>query len=168
MGRYALDDAEFSVNGLLDQSENVKTTSGKYYLVGGFRQHRMENPGSLLLQDYVGLNPELESLRGLSSTSINLGAGAGKYWVNSSRFFIGGLLDIIGTYGDYTYNNTTGETSTDYATLSYTVKIGLGYSGEKFKTGFSITGDVTTLKVPGSSYLRAGASRAMYYIRYIF
>ena len=63
IGRYAFNESEFSINGLVDQSEPVKQTASKYYLVGGLRQHLMETSTSLLQQDYAGINTELENLR---------------------------------------------------------------------------------------------------------
>lgn len=172
MGRFALNDSEFSVNGLLDQSDDINNTAGKYYVVGGFHQHRMENSGSLLLQNYAGVNPELENLRKLKATSINLGLGAGKYWVSASHFYIGALLDLVGTYGVYDYESSVSGTaessSSSYGTLSYNLKVGLGYSGESFKSGLGFTGDITTLRTPGSSYVQSSAARFLYYIRFIF
>ncbi len=70
MGRYALNESEFTVSGLFDQSEPIRSTASKYYLLAGFRQHRMENQNSLLLQDYAGANPDLEALRKLTVSSF--------------------------------------------------------------------------------------------------
>ena len=50
-GRYALTSSEFSIGGLLDQSEDVNTTASKYYVVGGVRYHSMETDQSLLQAD---------------------------------------------------------------------------------------------------------------------
>lgn len=116
----------------------------------------------------MGANPDLENLRYLNVNSFNLGLGAGKYWVNDSHFFIGGLLDLIATYGLYTFRDTVEESSSSYSTLSYDIKIGLGYSGEFFKTGLGLSADVTTLKTPGASYFSTTAQRALYYIRFVF
>lgn len=168
MGRYALSESEFSVGGLLDQSESIRSTAGKYYLLGGFRHHRMQNTNSLLQQDYIGLNPELENLRELTVGSFNLGLGAGKYWVSDSHYFIGGLFDLVGTYGVYHFKDTAEETSSSYSTLSYDVKIGMGYAGDFFKTGLGFSADVTTLRSPGASYFRSSAQRFLFYIRFIF
>ncbi len=168
MTRFALDEGEFSVGGLVDQSENITRTSGQYFIVGGLRQHRMQNNGTLLPADYLNINPELEDLRKLKATSINLGLGAGKYWVSDSHLFIGALLDLVGTYAIYTYENTSTETNSSYATLSYNIKIGLGYSGQTFKTGVSISTDLTTLKSPGASYFQTSASRGLLYVRFVF
>ena len=79
MSRYSLTPGEFSIGGLLDQSEEIKTTSGKYYLVGGVRYHSMISEVSILQFENANLNTELENLRKLKTTSVNLGVGAGKY-----------------------------------------------------------------------------------------
>ena len=172
MLRYALNESEFSVNGLVDQSDQVTTTAGKYYIVSGFREHAMENPTSLLQQDYAGGNPELEDLRKLNVTSFNLGVGTGKYWVSDSKFFVGGLADALVTFGLYHLESQHGVVSetnrSSYATLSYNLKLGLGFSGDSFKTGLSLANDVTTLKTPGASYLRPSAVRLLLYIRLVF
>ncbi len=167
-GRYALTASEFSVGGLLDQSENITATASKYYVVGGIRYHRMETDVSLLQAENAGLNPELENLRKLKVTSLNAGLGAGKYWVSARRFFFGVLLDLIGTVGSYTYENTTAATSATNASLSFNIKIGTGYSGETWKSGIGITGDTTSLKTPGATFIKPSAARALIYVRTLF
>lgn len=173
IGRYALSDGEFSVPGLMDQSDDVKTTSGKYYVLGGLRYHSMESSTSLLQQENMGQNPEFENLRLVKTTSINLGVGAGKYWVSPSRFFAGGLFDLVGTVGIYNYTSAAGAMGTTssqstYATLSYDLKLAVGYSGDFFKSGIGLTADTTTLKTPGATFLRPSALRALTYIRAVF
>lgn len=169
MGRYALNESEFSLNGLLDQSEEVRTTAGKYYVVGGFRHHLMESTTSLLQQDYAGFNPQIEDLRKLTVSSINFGFGAGKYWVSDSHFFVGALLDLLGTYGLYSYeNNAQEKTSSSYATLSFNLRLGLGYAGTTYKFGLGVTGDTTTLKAPGVGFIKPQAVRSLLYMRLTF
>lgn len=169
MTRIALDVGSFSVNGLMDQSDNITQTAGKYYFIGGVRYHSMRSSMTLLQQEYAGTNSQLESLRQLQSTSINLGLGAGKYWVSSSKFYIGALLDLIGTYGFYDYALSNSETSkTSAPTLSYNLKLGVGYAGTTFRSGISVNSDTTTLKTPGESYIRPEALRSLFYIRFVF
>lgn len=169
MGRYALNDSEFSVNGLLDQSEEIKQTAAKYYIVGGLRHHFMETITSLLQQNYAGFNPEIENLGKLKVSSFNFGLGAGKYWVSSNHFFIGALLDLIGTYGFYTYEDyLTNQRQANDLTLSFDIKLGLGYAGETFKFGLGVTGDTTTLKAPSSGFVKPEALRSLLYIRFAF
>ena len=168
IGRYALSDGEFSVPGLMDQSDDVKTSSGKYYVLGGVRYHSMQTSVSLLQQENAGINPELENLRQLKTTSVNFGVGAGKYWVHSSRFFIGGLLDILGTVGLYNYSSVSDSSQSSYATLSYDLKLAAGYAGDVFKSGIGFTADTTTLKTPGLTFLKPSALRALIYIRAVF
>lgn len=168
IGRYALSEGEFSVNSLLDQSEDIKSTSGKYYVLGGLRYHSMDSTVSLLQQENAGLNPELENLRQLKAASLNLGVGAGKYWVSSNHFFFGALLDIIGTLALYDYASTTNTSKSTYATLSFNLKLGLGYSGNTVKSGLGITGDTTTLKTPGATFIKPSAARALLYVRFVF
>ncbi len=164
-GRYALNSSEFSTGGLLDQSEEIKATASKYYIVGGIRQHQMETDISLLQAENAGLNPELEQLRKLKATSVNIGLGAGKYWVSASKFFIGAVLDLVGTVGAYSYQNTTDSKSGTYPSLSSNVKIGLGYAGDTWKSGIGITADTTTLKTPGATFLKPSAARILIYVR---
>lgn len=169
MGRFALSDSEFSVGGLTDQSEEISTTAGKYFAVGGFRYHDMETSGSLLQQENAGVNVEAENLRRVRVTSFNFGLGAGKYWVSSSRFFIGGLIDVLGTLGIYDYDLADGSSNhSSYLTPSYDLKVGLGYAGEFFKTGVSFIADQTTLKTPGASFIRPSANRILIYLRWVF
>ncbi len=164
-GRYALTASEFSVGGLLDQSEEIKATAGKYYVVGGFRQHGMESDISLLQAENAGLNPELENLRKLKAISINAGVGAGKYWVSSNKFFIGTLIDFVGTLGFYNYENVSDSKSGTYPSLSFNLKIGFGYAGDIWKSGLGITADTTTLKTPGSTFIKPSAARFLIYLR---
>lgn len=167
MGRYSLSDSDFSVNGLLDQSDEVKETAGKYFLVGGLRYHNTDSPTSFLQQENAGINPEMENLRGVKVTSLNFGLGAGKYWVSSARFFIGGLIDIIATYGMYDYNSVSDSYHSSYLTPSYDLKLGAGYNGDTFKSGVSFTADMTTLKTPGASYIRPSSNRILLYLRWV-
>ncbi len=169
LGRYAIDESEFSVASLMDQSEDIKTTAGKIYIVTGFSHHEMQTDISLMQQDYVGTNPETEALRKMQVTSVHLGAGAGKYWVSTSRWFAGALLDMYGTYGLYTYENDMLErSSSSYGTVSFNIRAGFGYAGEKFKSGFSLAGDKTTLRVPGSGFMNPQAVRVLLYFRIAF
>lgn len=164
-GRYALTSSEFSIGGLLDQSEDVTTTASKYYVVGGVRYHSMQTDKSLLQAENAGLNTELENLRKIKVTSLNLGLGAGKYWVSSNQLFFGALLDLVGTLGNYDYENTNAGTSAIYSSLSFNIKIGAGYSGDVWKSGIGLTGDTTTLKTPGSSFIKPSAARGLIYVR---
>ena len=165
IGRYALTTSEFSIGGLLDQSEDITTTASKYYVVGGFRYHTMETDQSLLQAENTGLNSELEVLRKMKVTSINAGLGAGKYWVSSKKFFIGALLDLVGTIGTYDYENTNSSNKAVHPSLSFNLKIGTGYSGDVWKSGIGITADTTTLKTPGSSFIKPSSARFLLYVR---
>jgi hypothetical protein len=170
MVRYALNESEFSVSGLLDQSYPVTVSAGKIFLVGGIRQHRMGTTISLLQQNYAGTGGEdLENFRQLLATSMNLGMGAGKYWVSDSHFFIGALADLLVTYGLYDFRYADhSESRSSYATLSYDLKAGLGYAGESFKTGVGFSVDVTTLNTPDHSNITADANRVLLYIRLVW
>jgi hypothetical protein len=152
----------------MDQSDEVKVSSGKFYLVSGFRQHEMSTPASLLLLENSGINTEMENLRGLKVTSFNLGLGAGQYWVSANHFFIGGLVDIIGTFGDYKYETVSDSFHSSYLTTSYNLKLGLGYAGQVFKSGISFAADLTTLKSPGATYIRPSSNRILLYFRWTF
>ncbi len=164
-GRYALTAGDFSVGGLLDQSEEIKASAGKYYVVGGFRQHGMDTDISLLQAENAGLNPELENLRKLKAISFNAGVGAGKYWVSTNKFFIGALIDILGTLGNYKYDTVSDSKSGTYPSLSFNLKIGLGYAGDVWKSGLGITADTTTLKTPGATFIKPSAARFLVYLR---
>lgn len=167
--RYSFGDEEFSVGGLTDQSEEVRETSGKYYLVGGVHEHQLASDSPLLQQEYSGVNPTLEGLRNLKALSVNFGGGAGKYWVNESGFFIGGLFDLIGTYANYYYLSTApGSRKDSDLTFSFNAKIGAGYSGQIFKSGFSLSSDVTRLKAPGDGVIISSANRMIIYLRMLF
>ncbi|MBC7752675.1 MAG: DUF4421 family protein [Moraxellaceae bacterium] len=169
MGRIAMEEGDFTVGALLNQADQIKKSSGKYYFVGGFRQHVMDNTISLLQQDYVGINPELENLRKMKVTSLNLGLGAGKYWVADNHIFAGALLDLIGTYGFYKYTDVKNvDDMTQKPSLSYSLKVGFGYAGETYKFGFSLSGDSTTLVTPGLSFMVPQALRTLIYLRLTF
>lgn len=166
--RYALEESEFSVGRIVDQADQITTTSNKVYLVAGWSQHQMTTDISLLQQENAGINTELENLRVLKATSIKFGAGGGKYWVSDSKFFIGGLVDFVSTYSNYTYDSTTGESKTSDTTQSFNIKIGGGYAGEKFRTGISGVADMTNLKATGGAFIKPSANRILIYVRYVF
>lgn len=169
IGRIALEESDFTVGALLNQSDEIKKTAGKYYFVGGVRQHVMDTDISLLQQDYAGINPDLESLRKMKSTSLNIGLGAGKYWVADNHLFAGALLDLVGTYGFYKYTDANNvDEMTQKTSLSYSIKFGAGYAGETYKFGFSLSGDTTTLVTPGSSFMIPQALRSLIYLRLTF
>ncbi len=152
----------------MEQSDNVKSTSGKIYALAAVRHHSMGTSGSLLLQENAGLDPEFENLRSFKASSLNLGLGAGKYWIYNSRYFAGALLDLLGTIGFSDYSTMTDTSKSTFGTLSYDVKLAVGYSGDVFKSGLSLTGDTTTLKTPGVTVVKPTAARALLYLRAIF
>lgn len=166
--RYAFGDEEFSVGALTDQSEEIKNTSGKYYLVGGIHEHQLETDTALLQQEYAGINPEFENLRSLKAFSVSFGAGAGKYWVADSGFFAGGLLDLLGTYANYVYNASSGPRRDSDTTFSYDAKLAAGYSGVTLKSGFCFNFDVTRLKAADKGFITSSANRLMIYLRLVF
>lgn len=169
LGRYALEESDFSVGALMNQADEIKKTAGKYYLVGGLRQHVLENNISLLQQDYIGMNADLEALRKMKVTSLNVGVGAGKYWVSDNRFFAGALLDLLGTYGFYKYTDLNEvDDMVQKTSLSFNIKVGAGYAGDMYKVGFSLAGDSTTLLTPGSSFMTPQALRLLIYLRLNF
>lgn len=166
MGRYALTDSDFSVGALMDQSDEVKNSAGKIYLIGGLQQHEMDSPTSLLIQENAGINSDLEKLRKLKVSSLNLGLGAGRYWVNDNHFFIGAMLDVMGTLGLYTYENDSQvKEESSYATLSPDIKLGLGYAGQTYKFGLSAVADITTLRTPGSAFIKPASQKLLLYMR---
>ncbi len=168
MGRYSMDNQGFSVSALTTQSEQIKKTAGSYFLVGGYRYHSLDSENSLIPSTLQGINTDMDDLRKLKAHSMNLGVGAGKYWVNSSNFFIGGVFDLLGTLALYNYENVLTTTKNSYGTLSYNFKAGLGYSGENFRTGFSVVGEVTTLKGFNDTFIKPSASQLLLYFRYAF
>lgn len=169
MGRYAMNDSDFTVSGLYDQSENITETAGKWYLIAGIRQYRMDTPISLLQQNFAGIDNEIDSLRGVTSSSFNFGVGAGKYWVNENRLFAGILIDLFLTQGLYNYRYSDGTTNkSSYMTLSYDLKIGVGYAGEKYKFGLGTSADLVTLRTSRDSYFQSISARALLYFRFVF
>ncbi len=169
MARYALNDSDFSVASLMDQSDEIKKSAGKYYLVSGLRQHIMETSTSLLQAENAGMNTELENLRKMKVFSYNAGIGAGKYWVSDNHFFIGAVLDLIGTLGFYDFEDTTQvKEKTSYGTLSYNAKVGFGYAGQTFRAGASLAADLTTLRTPGKAYIKPTAQRTLFYLRIVY
>ncbi|MEQ1724273.1 MAG: DUF4421 family protein, partial [Pseudobdellovibrio sp.] len=100
-GRYALQESDFSVNAMMDQADEVKSDSGKLYAVGGLHLYSMEVDVPLLQMENAGLDTELENLRKMKASSINLGLGYGYNWLYSNRLFIGVLIDLLGTYANY-------------------------------------------------------------------
>ncbi|MBC7740910.1 MAG: DUF4421 family protein [Bdellovibrionaceae bacterium] len=93
MGRWALSDTDFSVGGLLDQSNEIRKSAGKFYVIGGVRHHSMETSTSLLQQENANINREVENLRKIEVTSINGGFGYGHYFISQSKFFVGALSE---------------------------------------------------------------------------
>jgi hypothetical protein len=116
----------------------------------------------------IGMNPELDALRKMSVTTLNIGVGAGKYWVSSGGFFIGGVLDITGTYGLYKYILTSDDNTADYSTVSPSLKAGAGFSGKNWRSGVSAYVDTTTLQGPDHTFIKPQATAFFIYIRYVF
>jgi len=169
MGRYALSDGAFAVNALMDQSDEIVDSPVKFFAVGGIRQHDLSTTTSLLTGDFMGENTDLESMRRLKVMSLNLGLGVGKYWVSSSRLFIGGVFDVLATTGFYNYETASGTSSSaTYVTPSYDLRLGLGYAGTTFKTGVSFAADLTTLKTLGGAIVKPSANRLLLYFRFVF
>lgn len=169
MGRYAQDNSgSFSISALLNQADAITKTSGSYFLVGGFRQYNFESETSLIPAPLQGINQEMDNLRKLSVYTLNLGVGAGKYWVSSSKFFIGAVFDLMGTYGLYKYTLTNDEQNTDYSTISYSFKLGAGYAGKKWRSGVSAYTDATTLQGLDRTYIKPQATAFFIYVRYVF
>lgn len=168
MGRYSLTKSDFSLSGLMNQSDNVKETSGQYFVAGGIQQYRLDSDQTIVPTSLLGRNEDMDKLRELRTISLNLGLGAGKYWVSDSHYFIGTLLDVIGTLGLYDYKLTDKTLHSSYATISYNLKVGLGYAGESWKYGLSFYNDVTTVKGLNHSYLKPLAGSLLLYLRYSF
>lgn len=168
VGRYSLQDSDFSVGAIVDQADEIKGDAGKLYLVGGAREHLMETDTSLLQQELAGINTEMESLRKLKAVSINLGLGYGHYWRYSNNFFTGVLGDLIVTYANYNFETTNTKISDSDTTLSYNIKLAGGYIESHYRFGLSINGDITTLKTTGRGFLKPTAGRTMIYLRYVF
>lgn len=169
MGRYAFDnDGDFSIGALLNQSDEITRTSGSYFLVGGFRQYTLDTENSLIPAPLQGSNPKMDALRKMSVDTLSLGLGAGKYWVSASKLFIGAVFDLTGTYGLYKYKLISDDYKTDYTTISYSLKVGAGYAGEKWRTGFSAYSDTTTLQGLDHTYIKPQATAFFIYVRYMF
>ncbi|MCC2679079.1 MAG: hypothetical protein K0R29_1655 [Pseudobdellovibrio sp.] len=167
ISRYAFNDSEFSVGGLLDQSYPVTQTATKYYLVGGLNEDIMNTDVSLLQQENAGIDQGFEDMRKLRSFIAKLGVGAGTQWVSESRFFVGGLFDILGSYANYKFESINGESTLSDSTMSFNMKLGFGYSGEKYKSGMSLSTDITNLKTPGRGLLSPSSNRILIYFRWL-
>jgi hypothetical protein len=116
MGRYALGNDGFSISGLMTQSDEITKSAGSYFLVGGYREYSFETESSLIPAPLQGTNVEMDKLRELSAKTLNIGVGAGKYWVSSSKFYFGGVFDLLGTFGLYHYKLTDSDSKADYGT----------------------------------------------------
>lgn len=168
MGRYAMDNQGFSVSALMTQSEQIKKTAGSYFLIGGYRYHSLDSDNTLIPTTLQGINADMDNLRKLKAQSLNLGLGAGKYWVSDSRFFIGGVFDLLGTFALYDYQSLSSTSNNSYGTLSFNLKAGLGYSGDHFRSGLSYSSEVTTLKGFNDSFIKPAATQLLLYFRYAF
>jgi hypothetical protein len=167
LGRWAMDNQGFSITDLTTQVKQIKKTAGSYFLVGGFRYHSLDTDISIIPTTIAILNSEMDTLRRLKASSINLGLGAGKYWVSNSHFFIGGVFDLISTYALYNYESTSGQTTNSYGTLSYNLKAGFGYSGETYRSGVYFKSDVTTLKAFQQAIIKPSAVQILVYLRVV-
>jgi len=168
IARYAFDNKGFSISALLNQADEIKKSEGSYFLIGGVRQHSFETANTLIPAPLQGVNVDMDNLRKLSVNTLNLGVGAGKYWVSSSKFFIGAVIDTMGTFGIYKYTLTTGSQTSDYGTLSVSVKLGTGYAGKKWRSGLSAYTDSTTLQALDRTYIKPQATAFLIYVRYVF
>ncbi len=170
MARLARDNqGGFVLSDLLSQTAQLKKTTGTYYLIGGIRFYALESIDTLLPPTLLGINSDIETLREMQVHMGKLGVGAGKYWVSSNHFFVGANLDLLGSFGIYKYTySPTRVSDSSYATLSYNLKLGTGYSGENFRGGFSLNQEVSTLKAAQNSFIRAASNQFMLYIRWAF
>ena len=168
MARYAMDNQGFLISALTSQAEQIKKSAGSYFLVGGYRYHSLDTSSSIIPATLQGQNTEMDNLRKLKANSLNFGIGAGKYWVTDSHFYIGALFDLLGTFALYNYESTTGTSSSSYLTTSTDVKVGVGYSGDHFRTGLTFVSDVTTLKGFNSSSIAPTATQLLLYFRFAF
>ncbi|MBY0452905.1 MAG: DUF4421 domain-containing protein, partial [Bdellovibrionaceae bacterium] len=109
--RYALNDGDFAISSLIDQSTAIKPAPIKYYAVGGISQHRMTTDIPLLQLENAGTDPQLENLQELEAYSYKIGLGAGKYWVSDNYFFVGGLVDLLISTQDYKFKEFSGNTA---------------------------------------------------------
>ncbi len=168
MGRYALSESNFSIAGLLNQSEEVKKTAGSYFIILGYRNYDLLTEQSIIPTVFQTLDNDMSNLRNLKVYSLNFGLGAGKYWVSDSKLFFGGVIDFVGTFAQYKYILTNEKRTADYGTLSPSLKIGLGYAGERWRTGLSVYTDTTTLQGLNRSYIKPTATSFFIYVRYMF
>lgn len=168
MLRYALQDSDFSVNGIVDQADEINSDAGKLYALAGFHDHKMEADVSIMQMENAGIDLQIENLRKLQAKSLNIGLGYGYQWVYSNKLFIGVLADMISTMAKYDYETTTGSTSETNSTFSYNFKLAGGYAGGHHRTGLSLNGDVTTLKTNGRGNIKAAAGRILLYYRFVF
>lgn len=168
MGRYALSKSDFSVSALLNQSEEIRKTTGSYFTVLGLRYHDLITDQSLIPTVYQSFDADMTNLRNIKVYSVNIGLGAGKYWVSDSKLFFGGVIDLIGTFGRYKYQLLTEKRSAEYGTLSPSLKLGMGYSGEKWRSGLSVYSDTTTLQGLNRSFIKPTATSFLIYVRYVF
>lgn len=169
MGRWAMDNQGFTISQLMTQSEQIKKSAGSYFLIGGIRHHTLESENTFIPTPYQSYNLDMTDLRKAAAHSLNLGVGAGKFWVSSNQFFIGGVFDLVGTLGLYKYELTQNRSeNTSYSTLSFNIKGGFGYSGENFRTGLSFSNEVTTLKGLNHSLIKPSAIQVLLYIRTAF
>ena len=159
----------FKLSNLLTQSDQIKKTAGTYYLLASYRYYSLINSGSILPTTISAVNPDVDAIRKMAVNTVNVGAGAGKYWVSSNYWFIGACFDLIATYGIYSYTrDPENNSNSSYGTTSFNLKLGTGYSGDYFRTGISINGEVSTLKAGSSTYLQAASNQILLYIRTAF
>lgn len=159
----------FILSNLLTQSEQIKNTAGTYFLLASLRHFSLKNTGTILPAFASGVNSDVDMLRKMSAHTLNIGAGAAKYWVSDSQFFFGANLDLIGTYGIYRFEREpTSLVKSTYITTSFNLKTGAGYSGQNFRAGVSISGEVTTLQISSGALISASANQVLAYLRYAF
>lgn len=170
-GSIGEQEQEFSLAALMNQSANITSTSWKAFWVFGYNEYVMQSDTSLLQQENEGLDMPLENLRGLNSSIIKAGFGAGKYWVSDKHFFIGGLVDSQFSHSNYSFKSTTGsstasDSNTDL-TANLNIRLAFGYAGSPFRIGSSFASNTSMLKTPGKGYLRPSSNRFQIYVRYI-
>lgn len=167
--RYALSEGDFAITSLLDQSTAIKPAPVKFYGVAGISQHRMTTDTPLLQLENAGQDPQLESLQELEAYSYKIGLGAGKYWIADNYLFVGGLFDLLISTQTYKFVNFNGSKDTHSdTTLGANLKIGLGYAGPRFRSGFTFVSETTALKTPGRGEINATSNQVMVYFRYVF
>lgn len=144
---YVFNPENYSMASAFDQSVRQTSSGGSWLANFSFSQHLFNNPDPLIPTELAGSYGEFEKVSAGNLSSLSLGAGGAYNLVLFENYFLSGLLMINLGPQFMKYIKTDGTTSENSFGSQAHLKVGLGYNGPKFISGFSFAGDTATYTI---------------------